>query len=94
MLINTAWQSAPRRLRTTTGSCSKGAAIKLNHVATLPLKLGALLEDKERLKKMKQNARALGRPEAAFVIARFALGWAEAGGSGQGQISSSNRPAA
>ncbi len=55
-----------------------GAAIKINHVATLPLKLGRLLRDQERVATMKQNARALGRPEAAFTIARAALARAAA----------------
>jgi processive 1,2-diacylglycerol beta-glucosyltransferase len=47
-----------------------GAAIKINNVATLPHKLGQLLADPARLK---ENARRLGRPQAAFDIARAAL---------------------
>jgi processive 1,2-diacylglycerol beta-glucosyltransferase len=52
-----------------------GAAIKLNNLATLPYKLTKLLDDPARLAQMKQNARRLGRPQAAFDVARFALAW-------------------
>ena len=50
-----------------------GAAIKINNVATLPLKLTQLLRDPARLAALKSNARRLGKPDAAFVIARAAL---------------------
>jgi processive 1,2-diacylglycerol beta-glucosyltransferase len=50
-----------------------GAAIKINNVATLPDKLGRLLAEPERLAAMKENARRLGRPEAAFTVARAVL---------------------
>ena len=50
-----------------------GAAIKINNVATLPHKLGQLLADPTRLARLKENARRLGRPQAAFDIARAAL---------------------
>ena len=53
-----------------------GAAIKINHVATLPQKLGALLADPARLARLRKNAKALARPDAAFVVARAALEFA------------------
>jgi processive 1,2-diacylglycerol beta-glucosyltransferase len=53
-----------------------GAAIKINNLATLPFKLGELLADKPRLALLKQNARRLGKPQAAFDVARAALDWA------------------
>lgn len=52
-----------------------GAAIKINNVATLPMKLEALLRDPDRLSALKANARRLGRPQAAFDVARFVLAW-------------------
>jgi len=51
-----------------------GAAIKLNNLSTLPFKLTNLLRDPQRLSALKANARRLGRPQAAFDIARRALG--------------------
>ncbi len=50
-----------------------GAAIKINHVPTLAFKVTALLRDPERLARLKANARRLGRPRAAFAVARRAL---------------------
>jgi processive 1,2-diacylglycerol beta-glucosyltransferase len=55
-----------------------GAAIKINNVATLPYKLTQLLGDPARLASLKANARRLGRPQAAFDIARAALQWPHA----------------
>jgi len=52
-----------------------GAAIKINSLATLRLKLGALLGDPQRLATLKANARRLGRPQAAFEVAKFVLNW-------------------
>jgi processive 1,2-diacylglycerol beta-glucosyltransferase len=52
-----------------------GAAIKINNIATLPHKLGQLLRDPGRLATLKANARRLGKPQAAFDIARAALSW-------------------
>lgn len=52
-----------------------GAAIKINNVATLNHKLTELLDDAPRLAQLKSNARRLGRPSAAFEIARFVLNW-------------------
>jgi processive 1,2-diacylglycerol beta-glucosyltransferase len=50
-----------------------GAAIKINNVATLPHKLTRLLQDSRRLDQLKEHARALGRPQAAFDVARWVL---------------------
>jgi processive 1,2-diacylglycerol beta-glucosyltransferase len=50
-----------------------GAAIKINSVATLAFKLGALLADPVRIAQLKANAARLGRPRAAFDVAREAL---------------------
>ena len=52
-----------------------GAAIKINNIGTLGFKLSQLLGEPARLARIKENARRLGRPEAAFDIARIALGW-------------------
>jgi processive 1,2-diacylglycerol beta-glucosyltransferase len=52
-----------------------GAAIKINNLATLPLKLGALLKDPQRLATLKANAKRLGKPQAAFDVAKFVLAW-------------------
>jgi processive 1,2-diacylglycerol beta-glucosyltransferase len=52
-----------------------GAAIKINNVATLPFKLTELLQDVSRLAALKSSSRKLGRPQAAFDIARAALAW-------------------
>ena len=51
-----------------------GAAIKANNLATLPLKLTRLLSDPVRLESLKSNARRIAKPQAAFDIARIALG--------------------
>jgi processive 1,2-diacylglycerol beta-glucosyltransferase len=50
-----------------------GAAIKINNVATLPHKIGLVLEDAAKLASLKRNAVALGHPRAAFEVARIAL---------------------
>lgn len=50
-----------------------GAAIKANNMATLPYKLTALLRDTSRLNRLKNNARSLGKPRAAFEIAAKSL---------------------
>jgi processive 1,2-diacylglycerol beta-glucosyltransferase len=51
-----------------------GAAVKINNAATLPFKLGRLLADREKLGAMKENARRIAKPRAAFDVARLALG--------------------
>jgi processive 1,2-diacylglycerol beta-glucosyltransferase len=50
-----------------------GAAIKINNAATLPYKLGQLLADPKRLQQLKRNALKLGKPQAAFDVAKLAL---------------------
>jgi processive 1,2-diacylglycerol beta-glucosyltransferase len=51
------------------------AAVKINNLSTLTYKLNQLLADPARLALLKQNARRLGRPQAAFDVARKALDW-------------------
>jgi processive 1,2-diacylglycerol beta-glucosyltransferase len=51
-----------------------GAAIKINNIATMPLKLSKLLADPNRLESLKASARRIARPQAAFDVARMALG--------------------
>src|SRR4029077_10265506 len=50
-----------------------GAAIKINNIGTLAHKLTQLLDDPKRLASLKANARRLGKPRAAFDVARLAL---------------------
>ena len=50
-----------------------GAAIKINNLATLTHKLEPLLADPERLATLKANAKRLGKPQAAFDVAKEAL---------------------
>jgi processive 1,2-diacylglycerol beta-glucosyltransferase len=57
-----------------------GAAIKLNNLATLPYKLTQLLRTPGQLKALKENARRLGRPQAALDIARKVLDWTSSKG--------------
>ncbi|MCR4410975.1 MAG: glycosyltransferase [Thermoguttaceae bacterium] len=52
-----------------------GAAIKINNLATLSYKLGQLLGDSDRLARLKANAKRLGKPGAAYTVARAALDW-------------------
>ncbi|MBN2580073.1 MAG: glycosyltransferase [Pirellulales bacterium] len=52
-----------------------GAAVKINNLSTMTYKLGKLLADPARLTTLKENARRLGRPRAAFDVARAALEW-------------------
>jgi processive 1,2-diacylglycerol beta-glucosyltransferase len=54
-----------------------GAAVKVNHVGTMAHKLGPLLADRGRLQGLKDHARKLGRPRAAYDVARIALGMAQ-----------------
>jgi len=54
-----------------------GAAIKVNNVATLSYKVTALLREPERLARLKENARRLGRPRAAFDVVERALKFAK-----------------
>src|SRR5438132_4776537 len=49
-----------------------GAAIKVNHLPTLALKVTNVLRDPSRLAQLKANARRISRPRAAFeVVERF-----------------------
>jgi processive 1,2-diacylglycerol beta-glucosyltransferase len=54
-----------------------GAAIKINNLPTMALKLGPLLADPRRLQTLKDHAKRLGRPQAAYDVARIALGMAD-----------------
>jgi len=49
------------------------AAIKLNNLSTVPFKISSLLADSGRLSAIKANSRRLGRPQAAYEVARRAL---------------------
>jgi processive 1,2-diacylglycerol beta-glucosyltransferase len=51
----------------------EGAAVKANHLPTLPDKVGRLLRDRDRLGRLRANARRLGRPRAAFDVAERSL---------------------
>jgi processive 1,2-diacylglycerol beta-glucosyltransferase len=53
-----------------------GAAIKVNNVATLAYKVTALLREPERLARLKEAARRLSRPRAAFDVVERALKFA------------------
>jgi processive 1,2-diacylglycerol beta-glucosyltransferase len=53
-----------------------GAAIKIGSLATMARKLEKLLRDPALLEQLKANARKLGRPRAAYDVARLALNWA------------------
>ena len=50
-----------------------GAAIKVNHIPTLPYKLGEVLRDPKRVAELRANARRIGRPRAAFEVAERSL---------------------
>ncbi len=52
-----------------------GAGVKVNNLPTLSHKLGRLLDEPARLQQMKAAARRLGRPRAAFDVAKAALEW-------------------
>src|SRR5205823_4617340 len=43
-----------------------GAAIKANNIATLGYKINALLQDPDRLEQLRDNARRIAKPRAAF----------------------------
>jgi processive 1,2-diacylglycerol beta-glucosyltransferase len=51
----------------------RGAAIKINNVVTMAMKLQALLADRERLEGIKATARRIAKPQAAFDVAKIAL---------------------
>jgi processive 1,2-diacylglycerol beta-glucosyltransferase len=50
-----------------------GAAIKVNHPALLPMKVTRLLDDPARLARMRDAARSLGHPRAAFDVVERSL---------------------
>jgi processive 1,2-diacylglycerol beta-glucosyltransferase len=50
-----------------------GAAIKINNLPTMGLKLEQLLSDRKRLEQLKANAKKLGKPRAAYDVAKLAL---------------------
>jgi processive 1,2-diacylglycerol beta-glucosyltransferase len=50
-----------------------GAAIKVNNLATLAHKVTLLLREPGRLTRLKENARRLGRPSAAFAVVERSL---------------------
>ena len=68
-----------------------GAAIKINNPATLAFKVDALLSDAARLARIKEAARALGRPKAALDVARRVLEWPLAGAADPGSGKTSRR---
>jgi processive 1,2-diacylglycerol beta-glucosyltransferase len=51
----------------------QGAAIRCNNLPTLAFKVDHVLSAPERLKLLKQRARALGHPTAAFTVAQECL---------------------
>lgn len=53
-----------------------GAAIKINNLATLSTKLAPLLAEPKKLSRLKENARRIARPNAAFDVADMALEFA------------------
>ena len=50
-----------------------GAAIKINNVATLPMKLTELVKARDRLNGLKANAKRIAKPQAASDVAKIAL---------------------
>jgi processive 1,2-diacylglycerol beta-glucosyltransferase len=50
-----------------------GAAVKVNNLATLGYKVAGLFEPPERLARLRENARRLGRPRAAFDVVHESL---------------------
>jgi processive 1,2-diacylglycerol beta-glucosyltransferase len=50
-----------------------GAAIKVNNLATLAYKAGALLDDSARLARMRANVARLARPRAAYEVVERSL---------------------
>jgi len=50
-----------------------GAAIKVHNIGTLAYKIDALLEEPQKLARLRENAKRLGRPQAAFEVVRRSL---------------------
>jgi processive 1,2-diacylglycerol beta-glucosyltransferase len=57
----------------------QGAAVKVNNLPTLAVKLSTVLGDPARLASLKANARRIAKPGAAYDVAALALGFATAG---------------
>jgi processive 1,2-diacylglycerol beta-glucosyltransferase len=57
----------------------QGAAVKVNNLATLAVKLATVLGDRERLASLKANARRIARPRATYDVATAALTLADVG---------------
>ncbi len=55
-----------------------GAAIKINAASAVAYKISRLVSEAGRLQRLRENARALGRPRAAYDTAGRALEWASA----------------
>lgn len=58
----------------------RGAAIKINTLATIAMKIDALLQDRTRLEQLKRNARTIAKPMAAFDVAEMAMDMAARAG--------------
>lgn len=52
----------------------EGVAIRCNNLPVLAYKIDALLDDSERLTRMRENVRRFARPDAAFTIVERMLG--------------------
>jgi processive 1,2-diacylglycerol beta-glucosyltransferase len=50
-----------------------GAAIKINNLPTLSVKLNELLTNPSRLETLKANAKRIAKPQAAYDVARLAM---------------------
>jgi processive 1,2-diacylglycerol beta-glucosyltransferase len=61
----------------------EGAAIKINHINTMAFKVEEVLQDRERLARLKANARRLGRPRAAYEVAEQSLALLEPAAAGR-----------
>lgn len=51
----------------------KGVAIKCNEITTLGYKVSRLLAEPDRLQRMREAARLMGRPKAAEVVVKTLL---------------------
>ena len=51
----------------------RGAAVKANNLATLSYKIDSLFDPPERLREMRERARKIGRPRAAFEVVEQSL---------------------
>jgi processive 1,2-diacylglycerol beta-glucosyltransferase len=51
----------------------KGVAIKCNEITTLGYKVGRLLAEPDRMLRMREAARQMGRPKAAEVVVKTLL---------------------